>query len=216
MAYMSVWQGEEWRVKRQGKNVVWHFLLWAKFTVISCQVGWRPQNKSHHAPRIDPAFGRWGDDLREPFSNRRGLKTKGGKKKVKCQKVELGKITTHSSRRKCRFIKHDQPWHSGLPFSHLQHLKSRSTFLCTLSWIGTKASEGKKWFSNKGYSLCEQPWVLPCLSKASAVVKKTDSCSLSTWFCVMTHIIYLVASMTTVREAWCMGFLNAPTTPFSL
>lgn len=71
----------------------------------------------------------------------------------------------------------------------------------------------EKWFSNKAYSVCEQPWVPLCLSKDSAVVKKTDSCSLSTWFRVMTLIIYLVAAMATVGEAWCMGFL---TTPFSL
>lgn len=102
----------------------------------------------------------------------------------------------------------------ALPFSHLQHLQSWSTFLCTLS--SNYCSRGEKWFSNKGYSLCEHPWVPLCLSKASAVVKKTDSCSLSTRFCVMTRIIYLVAAMTTVGEAWCMGFLNALTTPFSL
>lgn len=72
----------------------------------------------------------------------------------------------------------------------------------------------EKWFSNKAHSVSEQPWMLLCLSKDSAVVKKTDSCSLSTWLSVMSLIIYLVAAMTTLGEVWCMEFLRAlsPTT----
>lgn len=73
---------------------------------------------------------------------------------------------------------------------------------------------GKNGFPTK--SLCEHPWVLLCLSKASAVVKKTDSCSLSIQCCVMAHIIYLFAAMATAGEAWCMGFLNSLTASFSL
>lgn len=67
----------------------------------------------------------------------------------------------------------------------------------------------KKWFLNKAPSVTEQPWVLLCLAKDSAQVKKTDSCSLSTWLSVMSVIIYLVAAMTTLWAAWCMEFLRA-------
>lgn len=37
----------------------------------------------------------------------------------------------------------------ALPFSHLQHLKSRSTLLCTLHWNATNAAEGKNGFRTK-------------------------------------------------------------------
>lgn len=112
-------------------------------------------------------------------------------------------------------MQHNHLWHSGLNIQLFTTLTTvMSTFLCTL--LLNYSSKGEKWFSNKGYSLCEHPRVLPCLSKAPAGVRKTDSGSLSTWFSVMTLIIYLVAAMTTVVEAWCVGFLNALTAAFSL
>lgn len=110
---------------------------------------------------------------------------------------------------------HNHLWHSGLNIQLLTTLTTvMSTFLCAL--LLNYSSKGEKWFSNKGDSVCKHPRVLPCLSKAPAGVKKTDRGSLSTWFSVMTLIIYLVAAMTTVVEAWCVGFHNTLTTTFSL
>lgn len=91
----------------------------------------------------------------------------------------------------------------ALLFKHVQHLNSWSALLCTLSWKDTNAEVGKNVFLNKAYSICEKPWVLLCLSKDPAVVKKTDSHSLSTSFYVMTLVIYLVATMTTVGQPRC-------------
>lgn len=62
-------------------------------------------------------------------------------------------------------------------------------------------NRGGKGFSDKGYSLRQHPWVLPCLSKASADVKKTDRSSLSRHFYATALIIYLVAVMATAGDA---------------
>lgn len=53
--------------------------------------------------------------------------------------------------------------------------------------------------------------MLPCLSKASADVKKTDRSSLSRRFYATALIIYLLAVMATVGDARCMWFLNTLT-----
>ena len=103
----------------------------------------------------------------------------------------------------------------ALSFSQSEHLKSRPASLCTPSWDETSTDKERNVFWTKPYSERERPWVLLCLSKDSAVVKKTDSCSLSTRCCVMTLIIYLVSTMTTVGEGWCIA--DRPltlTTPF--
>lgn len=105
-----------------------------------------------------------------------------------------------------RYIKHNQLLHGGLAIQPFTTLRVMISFLVHTFLRWNQCWRGKKWFSNKAYSIWEQPWVLLCLSKDSAVVKKTDSCSLSIRFCVMTLIIYLVATMTTVGEAWCIGF----------
>lgn len=78
----------------------------------------------------------------------------------------------------------------------LTTLTAPSASLCTFL-----LNPGEKWFSDKGYSLREHPWVLPCLSKASADVKKTDRSSLSRRFYATALVIYLVAVMATAGDA---------------
>lgn len=58
-----------------------------------------------------------------------------------------------------------------------EHLRPRSPFACVHFSRSRGSRVGKNGLENKGRSLCEHPWVALCLSKASAVVKKTDSCS---------------------------------------
>lgn len=71
-------------------------------------------------------------------------------------------------------------------------------------------------FFNKAYSVWARPWVLLCLSKDTAVVRKTDSRSLWIPICVIVLVIYLVRTMATVAEVWCMAILSTLTNKASV
>lgn len=88
-----------------------------------------------------------------------------------------------------------------------QSTSDPSTFLCTYLKL-SQSQRRQKWFLNKAHSVWETPMVLPCLLKDLVVVRKTDSCSLSTWFYVLTLVIYLVVTMTIVGRPWRAGRLG--------
>lgn len=94
---------------------------------------------------------------------------------------------------------HHQLQHRGRNSQPFTALTVLSTSLCT--FLLNQRNRGEKWFLDKGHSLCEHPWVLLCLSKASADVKETDSSFLSRCFSAMALGICLLAAMVTAGDA---------------
>lgn len=92
------------------------------------------------------------DDWSEPFSNRKSFKRKSGGKVLSGKKKYSNVLDCLLFCMNIILQQHKYIINSGtvaLPSSHLQHLKSRSTLLCTLHWNATNAAEGKNGFRTK-------------------------------------------------------------------
>lgn len=101
------------------------------------------------------------------------------------------------------------------PSARIQHPRPWSPLLVYTS-LKLPQRRGKNGFRTKAAVSASTRGCRSIYRRPRLLSKKTDSCSLSTRFCVMIPIIYLVAAMATVGAAWCMGFLNALTAPFSV
>lgn len=114
--------------------------------------------------KMRPDIQRDGDDGVTPGSERSQFRP------------EREKLSSHFHAVRRRVAKGDAAA-TRLRLGAVQHLRPRSPFAC-VHFPQSRGSRGRKnSLGNKGRSLCEHPWVALCLSKASAVVKKTDSCS---------------------------------------
>lgn len=129
-------RAEEWRGVKPKKNV-WHFLLWTKVFLKNRAEEKKKKENTHIWKWLSIELLQWWRR-----SNREGLKRKGGDKRLSSQNTKeiQSRKTDH---RLCRLL--NASCTVASPFSRLQHLKSWSTFLCTLGRDENQRRAGCFW-----------------------------------------------------------------------